>query len=284
MLPPTPPTTPQIWSDDPTNPMSISRMLKYVKIKLGATRLNPIELTDAEIVEDIWQEISFPTISTYLPYNIQYLIQPTDRLNVEYLENVENTVYSEQSRHKKFVYQIDPRLHIHSIQNVQYTDSYQNTMNNMELDTYNSGDAIGDPYSMAKIYDDFVIQSYFKDLFNSKITWNLLAKNQIEFNVGNDDGITFENHAILLTISTHHVDTITMESDMIETIRKLLLADVMHTIGTIRNRYSTLTTPQGQINLNGQSLIDKSEQLRSEALTEFQDIPPHEFFYWLGTD
>jgi len=281
---PTQPPTPLKWSDDPTNPMSISRMLKYVKLKLGATRLNPIELTDTEIVEDIWQEISFPTISTYLPYKIQYLLQPKDRLNIYNTDNSEETIYSEQSKHKKYVYQIDPTLHIHSIQNAQYTDKYQQTIDNMSLDTYRSGDPVGDPYAMAKLYDDYVIQAYFKDLFNSKITWNLLSKNQIEFNVGDDDDIRFEDYAILLTIGTHHKDTITMDSDMIETIRKLLLADVMHTVGTIRNRFSNLSTPQGQITLNGQSLIDKSEQLREEAINEFQDIPPHEFFYWLGTD
>jgi len=260
------------------------RPFTFFKLKLGATRLNPIEFTDSEIVEDIWREISFPTFSTYLPLTFQYLIDPSHRLNVINEDNPDDTIYSDQHKHTQYVYQIDPKIHIHSIQNVQYTDKYQSTMENVAVDNYRSNEQSGDPYAMAKIYDDYIIQSYFKDVFNSKLSWRLRDRNQIVFTVGNDDGIDFKNYPILLTINTYHTDTITMPSDMITTIRKLLLSDVMDAIGNARSRFNTINTPQGQINLNGQRLLDEAKQLHEEAIRELEDIPPHEFFYWVGTD
>jgi len=57
------------------------------------------------------------------------------------------------------------------------------------------------------------------------------------------------------------------------------------TIGQISQSNSTpFQTFYGTIEVNGQSMLDKGETLRQEAIQEFQDIPPREFFYFVERD
>jgi hypothetical protein len=249
-------------------------MLRYVKARLGATRFTPLELSDVEIVEDVWKPLSFPTISSYIPYEFHHLIRPEDLITCE---------KDNPKRFSRFVYQLDPKLHIQSVHEVMYSDAITYDPQDMSW-TYNSRDGIGDPFELIKMYDDIVIRDYFKDLFNARITWNELPMNKLEFMVEPNDITLFESTVKIATLNLFHQDTITMDTDMLPTIQKLLLADLMITIGQIRSKFNSLQTFYGTIEVNGQSMLEKGETLRQEAIQEFQDIPPREFFYFIERD
>ncbi len=81
---------------------------------MGATRFTPLELSDVEIVEDVWKPLSFPTISSYIPYEFHHLIRPEDLITCE---------QKNPKKFSRFVYQLDPKLHIQSVHEVMYSDA-----------------------------------------------------------------------------------------------------------------------------------------------------------------
>ncbi len=59
-----------------------------------------------------------------------------------------------------------------------------------------------------------------------------------------------------------------MDNDMLPTIQKLLLADLMITIGQIRSKFNSFQTFYGTIEVNGQSMLDKGENLRPSKISK----------------
>jgi len=73
---------------------------------------------------------------------------------------------------------------------------------------------------------------------------------------------------------------------MLPTIQKLLLADLMITIGQIRSKFNSFQTFYGTIEVNGQSMLDKGEKLTSRSYPRIpRTFHLEEFFLlWLRGD
>jgi hypothetical protein len=70
-------------------------------------------------------------------------------------------------------------------------------------------------------------------------------------------------------------------NDMYEHFRKLAAADVIDYVVSLRSKFESLTTPQGEVRLNVQRLIQISEQFRRESMEILQNQTVPDKFLWV---
>jgi hypothetical protein len=230
-------------------------LLSYIKLHLGST-VNNIELTDEEIIEIINEHV-LPEFSRYVPL-IRYYVM------YEY----ENIV----SRNPALVFQF--KNFKYKIMNVNRLIRKPSVMDITQY--YNLQQTSGDLTDMLIAQNSF---SMSKD-FISQDTWKFFAPDKLQMVRGsNNYGSVLD---FIVELNCIHKDPSTVDPDVYPYLRDLSLAMVFIAIGRIRKKFSNFNTPQAQIDINADEMLQEGNQLREKVIQELEELPPESYIWFLN--
>ena len=236
-----------------------SNLIDYIKLNLGAS-VNPLEITDDEMAEII-REYTLPVYSKYDPL-IRYY-------RVTYEENLIT----------------DTPTYVYQFHNFKY-----------KIMKINKVIPTADIQDMNQVYSQALAQG-FQDVTDYLMAmnvlhmqniavapnglWRFFPPNKIEIMKTADGWLTFSKDFIT-ELACVHPDPTTVNPDLYLYLRDLALADMMIYIGRIRTKYSSFTTPYGQVEVTARELIDEGNQLRRETVESLKNLPPDDFLFFLN--
>jgi len=92
----------------------------------------------------------------------------------------------------------------------------------------------------------------------------------------------FITSAMLLDLDIEHVDPTTIHSDMYHRLfKKFALRDVLDNLIMVRSKYTSLSTPIGQIELNIDVLTQMRDKLNDELQQAEENLPPEQIITFL---
>jgi len=246
--------TTDINTDGPTW-ANWDNLLDYIKLNLG-TSVNNIEFTDQEIIDIITNHV-LPVFSRYDPYIRYYMM--FEHFNVI-------------SRSPLLVYQI--KNFPYKILRVNRLIRKPTVLDMTQY--YNLQQTSGDLTDMLIAQNSF---SMSKD-FISKDTWVFRAPDKIHFVRGsNNYGSVLD---FIVELECVHKDPSTVTPDLYQYLEELALAHVFIYIGRIRSKFQTFNTPQSQVDVNAQEILQEGLQLKEKVLQELDDLPPDTYIYFLN--
>lgn len=213
-------------------------ILGYIKRNLGA-KVNLLEMTDDEIIDGIKEDV-IPYFSQYIPDSKYVLITDANREPSQ----IGYGLY-------RYTIPLSPNTYV-----IDILDAYQ-LQSNSVMDDYgylviNSTDLI-----------DVAISNKLQDIakyLSTYQTWEFIPPNIIQFDLAIGPG-SIVNYCI------NHLDLDTILPDYFETVFKpLCLAFVKKWLSALRSKYSNLSTPFGQIEMNW----DKLDAEWKEEFTELE--------------
>jgi len=230
-------------------------ILSYIKLHLGSS-VNNIELTDEEIIEIINEHV-LPEFSRYVPLIRYYVMYE--------FENIISRSPALVFQFKNFKYKI---LNVNRlIRKPSVLDITQ---------YYNLQQTSGDLTDMLIAQNSF---SMSKD-FVSQDTWKFFAPDKLQLIRGsNNYGSVLD---FIVELNCIHKDPSTVDPDMYPYLRDLSLATVFITIGRIRKKFSNFNTPQAQIDINADEILQEGTQLREKVIQDLDDLPPDNYIYFLN--
>ena len=238
------PRTVQTWNN----------LISHVKRKMGAP-LNMIEYTDDDIYDTIYTVV--------LPAMSQYIGKPMwIRLGSEH--KVDPAASHE---HTEFMYKIpipDNEILI-DIQEV-----YFNRDNMGVLGIYQNMLAVLDPR-------DTVMTNEFLDMLSSMEVvqaFHYIPPDKVWFErdlLGND---------IILECKAVHGDLSTVPSDIYhEILKPWALAETLENVAALRNKFTQVSAPFGQIELNVQDMKQQAQDIRMQIQEKLDNMPPDHLLY-----
>lgn len=220
-----------------------NNILIYVKANLGS-KLNNIEITDSEFVT-YFKEQTLPELSQIEPAKAWCILKSTDLKS-----NLHKGGYL-------------------------YTFELEDAATIVDVSELYIGDLVSEISGFGSFFfdpTDVVMSNTLNDMLQFLRTVNtfkfirpnkLLLSEKINYN------------RIIIEVNVEHQEPNTVPSDLYHALfKKMCLADSIQLILANRMKYSNLTSPFGEINLNVDYLQNKLEALRQE-ITEINDWLPH---------
>jgi len=232
-----------------------TNLLSYIKLNLGAS-VNNLELSDDEIISII-QEHVLPEFSRYIPYEKYYLLYENDHV-IQY--------------DPFMIYQIKPITHkILRISQIIRKPSI------LDLSQYyniqqNGGDITNYLITMntVSMAGDVVPQD----------SWKFIAPDKIQVIKGaNNYGVSDD---FIILADCIHTDPSTIDPDQYRLLKDLALAEIMIYLGKIRTKFSNFNTPQAQINVTAQELLQEGQQLKQQTLQQLDELTPDHLIWFLN--
>ncbi len=230
-------------------------LLSYIKLNFGAT-VNAMEFSDEDLIEIISEHV-IPEFSKYIPLQKYYIMTET--------ENVVSNIPMLTYEFLNFDYKI---LRINSITRKPSTLDLSQFYNIQS----NGGDITNFLMTMntVQMAADVVAID----------TWQFRAPNRIEMITGSNNYGTSKD--FICTIDCIHKDPSTVDPDQYHLLRDLSLANILIYIGRIRTKFQSFNTPQAQIDVPAQEMLQEGLQLKEKVLQELNDLPPDNYVWFVN--
>jgi len=230
-------------------------ILSYIKLNLGSS-VNNIEFTDDEII-DIIKEHVLPEFSRFVPLIRYYVMYEYENI----IARSPVLVYE----FKNFKYKI---LNINRlIRKPSVLDITQ---------YYNLQQTSGDLTDMLIAQNSFSMNKEFV----SQDTWKFMAPDKLHLVRGsNNYGSVLD---FICELNCIHDNPTTVDPDTYPLLKELALGTIFISIGRIRKKFSSFNTPQSQIDINADEILQEGMQLREKVLQELDDLPPDNYIYFLN--
>lgn len=230
-------------------------LLSYIKLNFGAT-VNAMEFSDENLIEIISEHV-LPEFSKYIPLQKYYIMTE--------IENVVTNIPMLTYEFLNFDYKI---LRVNSIVRKPSTLDLSQFYNIQS----NGGDITNFLMTMntVQMASDVVAVD----------TWQFRAPNKIEMVLGSNNYGTSRD--FICIIDCVHKDPSTVDPDQYPLLRDLSLANILIYIGRIRTKFQSFNTPQAQIDVPAQEMLQEGLQLKEKVLQELNDLPPNSYIWWLN--
>ena len=234
----------QSWND----------ILSYLKLGLGAP-LNLLEFSDDELIQNLKDHV-LSYFSHYSP-NKKYVFI-TDA----------NKIKTAGSGQPQFIYKI-PREIDEPIIDI--------------LDVYFAPyGLLSEEYGMYPLNHqgaiDMVIANSYIDAIRSigvRQTWEFKSPDLLILDQGLSDYSIISGGSCVVQFATIHKTLDTIEPDFYTlAFKKLCLGQTMLWLAALRNKYESIATPFGQINVNWQMLQETGQRLIEESNQFLTTVPP----------
>jgi len=226
-------------------------VLDFIKLNLGAD-VQKLEFSDERIIE-ICKEHSLMEYSMYESYTRYYAMTAN-----HIVQDVPFLTYKFKDDFPYKVLELKRRID----------------------QSFNYGDMLTIP-AAHNLVDTLVRQNY---LDMSKIT---RAETTMAFDPPNQIRV-FEaalaldfQREFIVEVGVAHESPLTISPGSYDLCRDLMLADVMIFLGKIRTKFNNFTTPFGQINLDGEQLIQEGKDIKLRVITELKHNPPDQYIWTL---
>jgi len=229
-----------------------NNIISHIKYSLGVP-YNLLELTDNDIIDFLKNQV-MPEFSQYVPNRLFIKITPADQKSTN-----ENLTYGE------FEYKINipDEIYIIGVENVFTSHAATFSENSWSSMFVNPTDVI-----LANNY------SALRESLWIVHSFNFIPPRTITLSLSVNDGLIAE-------INTIHNSLETIPPDLYSGIfKKMCLSAVLKYLYNIRSKFTNVATPFGEIQLNVQDLISRSQQLDQEVQDKFNWIPPNQLLAW----
>lgn len=226
-----------------------NNLLSFIKQRLGIKN-NFIELSDIEIIQYI-KEHSLPFISDYVPNKNWFLLSPNNKKD----DSFSNYTYIIPDEHIDNLKEISAIYYENT--NVFGFSSTSNLSANSPLNFY-TGDI-----------PSIFMANTFKQLIDTMLpvkTFFYYRPNILKLNLEITNPLIVEAYY-------HHSDLETLPSDIYLFFKKIALRDIIQLITMNRSKYSSLTTPFTNIDMNIDRLDTLADKLSSEIDTYLTQLP-----------
>ena len=235
------------------NKQSWNNLISYVKRKLGVP-LNLIEYTDDDIRNIIVDDV-LPAMSQYIGKPCWIRLNPEDK------------IYSDDNNLTYELYKINVPC---DIVLVDVQEVYYHRDNMGVLGIYQNMLSVLDPR-------DTVMTNQFLDMLNSLEivqAFDFIPPNQIRFER------PLMGHSVILECKAEHSDLHTIPSDYYhEILKPWCVAEIMENIAAIRSKFSNISTPLADIQLNYEALQSKAAELKQQIQEKLDATPPDHLVY-----
>lgn len=230
------------------NKQSWNNLITYIKRKLGSP-LNMLEYSDEDIMNIIKEDV-LPAMSQYIGKPCWIRLEPSDRI-----ESDDNNITYE-------LYRINVPC---DIVLVDVQEVYYHRDNMGVLGIYQNMLSVLDPR-------DTVMTNTFLDMLNSLEivqAFDFIAPNMIRFER------PLSGHSVILECKAEHSDLHTIPSDYYhEILKPWCVAEIMENIAAIRSKFTTLSTPLADLNLNYEALANKAAEIKQQIQEKLDATPP----------
>ena len=229
-----------------------NNIISYIKYELGIP-YNLLEITDAQIVDIITEHV-LPEFSQHNPAKIWLKIDDGDKL-------AQPVNFNELSYHLN----IPDNIYITSIENC-----YLNTISPFS----------GNLNSMAMFVNpiDIVVSNAYATLAASLQpvqSFEYFPPRTICFSL-------LIGFGVIVEVNTVHQNLETIAPDLYNSVfKKMCLSKIIKYIIKIRSKFTAITTPFGEFNLNISDLQSQVQQLDTDIQAALDSIPPSQLIAWL---
>jgi len=232
-------------------PQNWNNIIQHVKVHFG-TKTSSLEITDDEFVE-YFSNHSLPYFSQIIPNNAWSIINQGSVVNLP-------------NNHNNYTYKLNipDDIELIDINEVYFSSTLGQIIN--------SGTYLINPV-------DSVMMNTYNDLSSHLTTVN-------DYHFLKPDYIRFSqdivSNIVIAELNIEHKNLNTIPSDMYHKLfKRMCLADGIELVLNNRNKFTNVTTPFGEIDLNTSALESKLQELR-QKIEELIDGLPHrkylEFF------
>jgi len=241
-------------TEDDNTWASWENILDYIKYNLGAS-VNSIELKDDEIIGILTKHV-LPVFSKYIPLH-------------KYLLMFEN---SDCIQHEPFLlYKLKTDYKILRVEELIYKPGALD-LNQFYSIQQNGGDIINYLISTVQMSmaTDIVPRNY----------WNYIAPDKLQIILGANN--YWASRDFIVKLSMVHKDPSTVDPDQYTLLKDLALAEIMIAIGRIRTKFANFSTPQAQVELASDQMIQEGQQLKQQIMQELEALPPEQYVWWFN--
>jgi len=226
-----------------TSWQSWANVLDAVKTELGADVVK-LEVTDQQIIKKIYDHV-LPEFSSYSGLHKFYRMTYADIVSEEPVVKY---------KFKDFDYRI---VGIKGkIDKASYIDMQMNQLQHM------SGDI-----------SDFLVRQNYLDMSNmvrADNTYRFVAPDELQVTRA---GLSYIGDEFILELDCIHNDPTTIDSTLYKEFVDLSVAYCLNWIGKIRKKFSSVTTPFGQIEMNADEMIQEARELKQRTLENLIRTP-----------
>lgn len=230
---------------------SWNNIISHIKYNLGIP-FNLLELSDNDIIDFLKDQV-LPEFSQHVPNKLFIKITPADDAGVN------NMTYHQY----EYKLNIPDEVYVLSVENVFWNQSSpfsENSWSSMFIDPC-----------------DVVLSNAYTTLRESLQTvpeFNFLPPRTITLSLLMGNGVIAE-------INTVHTVLDTIPPDLYNsTFKKMCLSGILKYLYNIRSKFTNITTPFGELQLNAQDLQARAQQLDQEIQESFNWIPPNQLLAW----
>ena len=222
---------------------SWENVLDAIKTELAADVFK-LEVTDSQIIDKIYKHV-LPEFSTY------------DGLS-KYYKVTYNNLISETPVMEYKITDFDYRIvGINGkIDKSSYIDMQMNQMQHM------SGDIT-----------DYLVRQNYLDMSNmvrADNTYRFMTPDIVQVTKA---GLSYIGDEFILELDCIHEDPTTIDSTLYKEFVDLSVAYCLNWIGKIRKKYNNVTTPFGQIEMNGDEMVNEARELKQRTLENLLRTP-----------
>jgi hypothetical protein len=228
-------------------PQNWNNVLQYVKANFG-TKTSALEITDDEFFE-YFQNHSLPYFSQIIPNRAWTIIKKSDSVNLP-------------NNHNNYTYKlkIPDDIELIDINEVYFSNTLGQIMN--------SGTYFINPI-------DTVMMNTYNDMHEHLMTVN-------DYHFLKPDYIRFSqdiiSEIVIAELNIEHSSLKTIDSDMYHKLFKPMC--LMHAIELVinnRNKFTNVTTPFGEIDLNISNLESRLQELRQKIDEIIEGLPHRKY-------
>lgn len=232
--------------------LTVPKVVNFVKRKLGFPHI-VLELSDSEIEEQMLYS-SIVEFSKYLPHTNELVINTDKKENKTKQENV-------------FLIHDPDECDIIGVSDVVFPQS------NLLVNNYPYFAPITTIDNVPEMVIDILNAENAMQFSKMSTIFEFMAPNKIRvFNSMIPDEFVVRYQRV-------HPETLeTIPVDHQLTFQYLVMADVMSICGHIRNKYTNISTPFGDVPL-GTDLNAAGEALRDKVIAQLEALPPNEIFH-----
>jgi hypothetical protein len=228
-----------------------NNIISHIKYSLGIP-YNLLEITDDDIINFLKNQV-LPEFSQYVPNKLFIQLTPADSTGV-----------NNQTFHQyEYKLNIPDEIYVLGVENVFFNQSSpfsENSWSSMFVDPTDI--VLSNAYTTLR--ESLQVVPEFNYLPPRTITLSLLMGN-----------------GVIAEVNTIHNALDTIPPDLYNnTFKKMCLSGVLKYLYNIRSKFSNLTTPFGEIQLNIQDLQNRAAQLDQEIQDNFNWIPPNQLVAW----
>jgi len=222
---------------------SWANVLDEIKTELGADVVK-LEVSDQQIIKKLYDHV-LPEFSSYSGLSRYYKVTDGHLISTDPIRTYQI---------KDFDYRI---LGINGkIDKSSYIDMQMNQMQHM------SGDI-----------SDFLIRQNYLDISNmvrADDSYRFIAPNQVQLIKAS---LSYFSSEFILDLDCVHKDPSTIDTTLYKEFTDLSVAYCLNWIGKIRKKFSNVSTPFGEIQLNADEMIQEGKELKRTTLEALLRTP-----------